>query len=480
MTSRIETRHLLVGDGRGVMNDAVLQHDNGIVVAIDGSAVGQSEGNRFVLPAFINAHDHARLAGAVIGSCDLPLETVLPRSGFGAPPDPYLGAAAALARCARAGCAAMMVHYTRPSGTMPLIDEAKEIGRAARDVGIRMAFAFAVRDQNPIVYGDSEGVLATLAPAERKTVESLFIRRTMLPRDYIELTEAVATEISSQLIDVQFGPAGVQWCSRGMLEAIAERSATTGRRVHMHLLETPYQRAWADKEFPQGIVHYLRDIGLLSERLTAAHCIYARPDELELIASSGTRIVTNFGSNLHTYTGLGPIAAAHQCGCEIAVGVDGRAVDEDGDILREMRIVQMIHGGIGFDRTWSREQFLALTIKNGRRAIGAPGDGALLPGAPADFVTLDMKKLEQDVLVPSDPVQLLFARGNTSFVRDVTVAGRTIIRDGEPTGVDLPSIESEFRDRYRSAHAHYSQHWTVWAGFEQAVRGWYHAHLRCD
>ncbi len=64
----------------------------------------------------------------------------------------------------------------------------------------------------------------------------------MSPRDYIKLTETIASEIAGPKIDVQFGPAGVQWCSRPLLEAIAESSARTGRRVHMHLLETIYQR----------------------------------------------------------------------------------------------------------------------------------------------------------------------------------------------------------------------------------------------
>ena len=43
-----------------------------------------------------------------------------------------------------------------------LVEEARAIARAAGDVGIRIAFAIAVRDQNPIVYGDSEPVLAAL------------------------------------------------------------------------------------------------------------------------------------------------------------------------------------------------------------------------------------------------------------------------------------------------------------------------------
>lgn len=61
-------------------------------------------------------------------------------------------------------------------------------------------------------------------------------------RSVIELTDAVAAAIAGPKIDVQLDPAGVQWCSRPLLEAVAENSAATGRRIHMHLLETIYQR----------------------------------------------------------------------------------------------------------------------------------------------------------------------------------------------------------------------------------------------
>ncbi len=76
-----------------------------------------------------------------------------------------------------------------------------------------------------------------------------------------------------------------------MLRLIGEASARTGRRVHMHLLETKYQRNWADRNFPQGIVRYLDEIGLVNERVSFAHCIYLRPDEMELIAERGATIL---------------------------------------------------------------------------------------------------------------------------------------------------------------------------------------------
>ena len=113
------------------------------------------------------------------------------------------------------------------------------------------------------------------------------------------------------------------------------------QRIHMHLLETPYQRVWADRAFPEGVVRYLADIGFLSSRTTLAHCTHARPEELDLIAQHGARIVTNFSSNLHLHSGLAPIADAWRRGCAVAVGTDGLALDEDDDALREMRLVQM-------------------------------------------------------------------------------------------------------------------------------------------
>ena len=153
---------------------------------------------------------------------------------------------------------------------------------------------------------------------------------------------------------------------------------------------------------------------------------------------------------MHLRSGLAPIAAAHACGCGIAVGVDGLALDEDNDVLREMRLVQGVHGGLGFKRTWTSPEFFALAIRNGRKATGAPGTGELAAGMPADFVTIDLDRLDRDQIMPVDPLELLFARGNASLVRDVVVDGRTVVSDGRCIGVDLPAIEQELRGMYRA------------------------------
>ncbi|MFQ3455902.1 amidohydrolase family protein [Bradyrhizobium sp. UFLA01-814] len=480
MMTDVTASRLFCGADRDIRNDIVLRHADGIITDISEAAGPATAPRSLILPAFINAHDHARPRASSFGAVGMPLESWILRTVVGTPVDPYLTAASAFARAAQAGCAAMMVHYTRPSGTMPLVEEARAIARAAADVGIRIAFAIAVRDQNPIVYGDSEAVLSDLPADDRSAIEQLFVRAPMSPQAYIELTDAIAAAIGGPKVDVQLGPAGVQWCSKPLLEAVAENSAQTGRRIHMHLLETIHQRAWADRHFPDGIVRYLRDIGFLSERLTLAHCIHARPDELEMIAASGARIVTNFSSNLHLRSGLAPIAAAHACGCAIAVGVDGLALDEDDDVLREMRLVQMMHGGLGFKRTWTAQEFFTLAIRNGRRATGAPGTGELAVGAPTDFFGIDLDRLERDQILDADPLDLLFARGNASLISELVVDGRTVARGGRCLGVDLPAIEQELRGITRASAATYAHVLRAWPRLSNSVQHWFEAQLTCN
>ena len=72
-------------------------------------------------------------------------------------------------------------------------------------------------------------------------------------------------------------------------------------------------------------------------------------------------------------------------------------------MIREMRLVQLAHGGLGFERTWTRPEFFALTIRNGREVTGAPGTGELKPDAPADFTVLDLDRLDRDAIMPVDP-----------------------------------------------------------------------------
>ncbi|WP_158816370.1 amidohydrolase family protein [Methylocapsa sp. S129] len=453
--------------------------ENGLIAAISPSTATPSP-RLLALPALANAHDHARpLSPTSFGGAGKPLETWLLRLGAMPAIDPYLGALAAFGRAARGGAASVMAHYTRAHGPMSLIDEAREIARAASDVGIRVTFALFMRDRNPLVYGPSSAVLDTMPAEARSIVEAQFLSPMPSASEQIARVEAIAAAVESPTFTVQFGPNGPQWCSDELLGAIADASARTGRRIHMHLLETLYQRAFADRAYPQGVVAHLRDIGLLTQRLTLAHCVHARPDELDLIAQAGAIIATNPSSNLHLRSGIAPIGEAIKRGCRVALGVDASALDEDDDILREMRLGHFLHGGWGFENVIERGPWLETIVAHGRFANGAPGAGALKIGEPADILVLDLDRLDRDGIMPVAPVDLVFARASMAHVARLIVAAREIVRDGRLTGPDLDAAHAALRESYRRAMPSRQPFLNAWTSLEAGAAQFYRGQLGC-
>jgi cytosine/adenosine deaminase-related metal-dependent hydrolase len=366
--------------------------------------------------------------------------------------DPYLAAVVALARSALGGVGTVMMHYTRAQGFTGLPAEAAEVARAARDVGVRVGFAVSMRDRNPLIYGPSETVLAMMPAAARAEIERRLLSAPMTPQQYMNIVDAVAEVASGPMFDVQYGPNGVQWCSRALLEAVAQASQRTGRRVHMHLLETRYQRVWADAEYPGGIVKYLDDIGLLSPRLTLAHCVWANADELELLAERGVTIAVSNSSNLHLRSGVAPVARMLEVGCRVALGIDGKAFDEDDDALRELRLAQLLHTGTGFKLAVSRAQMLRMAFANGRMSVTNIDDGGTIaPGSPADLLLLDWAAIDDDRLTQDvDVLDLMLTRACSHHVRELIVAGRTVVKDGAVPGVDLAAARSEVLAQMRA------------------------------
>jgi cytosine/adenosine deaminase-related metal-dependent hydrolase len=406
----------------------------------------------FALPALVNAHDHGRpVRTSSFGASGKPLEAWLQYHALMPAVDPYLAAVVALSRSALGGVGAVMMHLTRPQGLTDLPSEAAAISRAGSDIGIRVGFAVSLRDRNPLVYGPSQPILAALPTAARHEVEKLILSKPLAPQDMVALVDEVAAAAAGPMFDVQFGPNGVQWCSDALLAAIAEASQRSRRRVHMHLLETRYQRAWADMTYPGGVVKHLDAIGLLSPRLTLAHCVWARPDELELLAERGVTIAVNTSSNLHLRSGIAPLAAMVAAGCRLALGIDGSALDDDDDALRELRLAHLLHVGNGFDVAIGRQAMLRAAFANGRLSVmNADGGGTLSAGAPADILLLDWAAIDDDRLsVDLDPLVLLLTRATARHVRELIVGGRTVAKNGTVTGVDVEAARREVIDRMR-------------------------------
>jgi cytosine/adenosine deaminase-related metal-dependent hydrolase len=295
------------------------------------------------------------------------------------------------------------------------------------------------------------------------------------------LVDEVAAAAAGPLFDVQYGPAGVQWCSDALLTAIAEASQRCGRRIHMHLLETRYQRAWADAAYPQGIVKHLDELGVLSPRLTLAHCVWARPDELELLAERNVTIAINTSSNLHLRSGIAPVERMIAAGCCLAIGLDGSALDDDDDALRELRLWHLLHVGTGFQVAAGREQTLRAAFANGRSSVtNMAGGGAITAGAPADILILDWAAIDDDELGHDiDPLVLMLTRASARHIREMIVAGRTVVKDGVVLGVDAPAAHAEIIAHMRKAMSGNAALAAALPALEQAIAKHYESSPSC-
>ena len=100
MTTEVAAHNLFSGPDHGLLENVVLQHDNGVITGISAGAPPATSPRSLVLPAFVNAHDHARAPASSFGALGMPLESWILRSALGTPVDPYLTAASALARSA--------------------------------------------------------------------------------------------------------------------------------------------------------------------------------------------------------------------------------------------------------------------------------------------------------------------------------------------------------------------------------------------
>lgn len=169
-----------------------------------------------------------------------------------------------------------------------------------------------------------------------------------------------------------------------------------------------------------------------------------------------------------------PVARMIERGCRVALGIDGSALDEDGDALRELRPAHLLHVGPGFELAVSRQQALRMAFGNGRFSVTNVDDGGVIcPRAPANLLLLDWAALDDDRL--NERIDLLFSRATARHIHELIVDGRTVVKDGAVRDVDLSAaraamikqMRAEMRDNAALAAALPTLEGAVAAHFER-------------
>jgi 5-methylthioadenosine/S-adenosylhomocysteine deaminase len=225
----------------------------------------------------------------------------------------------------------------------------------------------------------------------------------------------------------------------------AELAEEFGAPLVIHLAETRWEVETITKEKGVSPVAYLADLGILSERTVAAHCVHVSEQDLDLLSEFAVGVASNPVSNLKLSSGLAPVPQMLNRGIKVAFGTDGAACNNTLDLLRDAQLACLVYKGISGDPTCmpARTVVEMLTI-GGARVLGlADSIGTLEVGKRADVVCL---AVDQPRAVPVyDPFSHVAFTARAADVKHVVVDGKVLVKDRALVNTDVQGLLAEVR-----------------------------------
>jgi cytosine/adenosine deaminase-related metal-dependent hydrolase len=401
-------------------------------------AASMHGGSRYVVvPGFVNAHHHVGLTPIQLGSMDGPLELWLAARMAERDVDPRLDTLYSAFEMIESGVTTVQHLRTAPLGKTvgSTLEGSRAIIGAYQHLGMRVSYSYWTRDQDFLAHEDNASFAARLPAADGAELRRLLATGEISAEQSFEVFGRLRDEYAGeQGVAVQLAPANLHWCSDTILAELRELSGRSGAPLHMHLVETAYQREYAHKRAGASAVEHLAELGLLGPRLTLGHAVWVSGSDIELLGRTGTRVCHNCSSNLRLRSGIAPLMAMLGHGVRVGLGMDEAGINDDRDMLQELRMVLTVHRRPGHDAAEvpSAAQVLQLATEGGAGTTGfADRVGRLEPGRAADLVVLDWERLAGPYLDAAVPVvEALVRRGKARYVQTVLVGGRVVYDDG--------------------------------------------------
>jgi 5-methylthioadenosine/S-adenosylhomocysteine deaminase len=377
-------------------------------------------GNCAVIPGLINAHTHLYqnfLKGISAGIELVPWcnEVLFPTVGVLREAfanhnrrPAYLWTAAAAIEMIRGGTTCSVNMDTVSHQIMP----------AMKDIGMRAVLAYTLAN-------------SWLPPELRG--EELETRRKVL--EFVsEWNEP------GGLTQVFLAPSTLFLCDDNLLGWVREKAEELDLGVQIHVAEIASEVADSLQEWGLTPVQRLDRLGLLSQRLSAVHCVHLNQEDIHLLGGSGAQVVHCPKSNMKLADGIAPVVNMLQAGIPVALGNDGCASNDLLDMWEEMRTAVLLARVSRNDAGALNpaDAFRMATVEAARLCrIQA---GLIEPGYLADLAVVDLRgphlrPLHSDHLLDS----LVFC-GKASDVRDTIINGQVVMKDRQFINFDEEEI----------------------------------------
>ncbi|TXN03787.1 MULTISPECIES: amidohydrolase family protein [unclassified Methylobacterium] len=443
-----------------VADGAVLQKD-GVIEAVgtyaelharypDAPVIGS--GREILLPGFVNGHHHVGLTPVQLGSPDMPLELWFVTRMVARNLNLYLDTLYSAFEMVGSGITTVQhIHGWMPGSLEEVEARSNEVLRAYRDIGMRVSYCFAVRDQNRLVYQADMDFVASLPTSLQDPMKRWFERFQMSLEDNFALFRSLHSgQAGAARAKIQLAPANLHWCSDAALEGLSGLSESYNVPMHMHLVETAYQKAYAEKRSGGTAVEHLDRFGLLGPRMTLGHGVWLNEADIDRVAATGTCICHNCSSNFRLRSGVAALNRFEAKGINTAIGLDEAGINDDRDMLQEMRLVLRAHRVPGMDEADvpGMAQVLRMATVGGARTTGF-GDslGTIEVGKAADLVLLDWDQIAYPYLDAETPLlDAVIQRAKTGGVTTVLCDGEVLYADGRFTRVDRDAALKALHD----------------------------------
>ena len=403
---------------------------------------------RVAIPGLINAHHHVGLTPFQLGARDQPLELWFAERLAMRNVNPRLDTLFSAFEMIASGVTTVQHLQSRaPGDTDAVLACADAIIGSYTELGMRASYSFALRDQNRMIYAADEEFVASL-PSPLRAPASAYLAGFGLPlAEQIGVFHVLRARWAKEpLIGIQIAPSNLHWLSDAALESAARMAEETGAPIHMHLLETPYQLEYARRRSDDSALAHIDRLGLLGPQLTIGHGVWMTKDDVALLAERGGCLCHNCSSNLRLKSGIADLVGFLASGVPVALGIDEAGINDDRDMLQEMRLALTLHRKPGHSTPHpTASEILRMATEHGAATTPfADRIGRLAPGALADIVLLDWTAITWPYQDPDIPlVDVLVRRAKSGAVQTVLIGGKEVYHQGRFTNIDHHSILEE-------------------------------------